>query len=212
MLHRAELRRVLRQGMVVEQGSLDCSLFFLISGQAQVVRSNQRGRSLVIDQLRPGESFGESSAIDGQAQFAAVRCTMASEVLMIPRADFVNSLEESPALLTQLTQLMVDRMRRKNRRIALLALHDVHGCVVQQLLDLAELQNGMPVVRGRVSRQAIADMIGASRAMVSRVMMALLRSGDIALLSDGSTAVHCSPGDAPARRPRKAETAGGTGA
>ena len=86
---------------------------------------------------------------------------------------------------------MVQRVRRKNRRITLLALHDVRGCVVQQLLDLAELQDGLPVVRGRICRQAIADMIGASRAMVSRVMMALIRAGEIQTLPDGSTLIRC---------------------
>jgi len=74
--------------------------------------------------------------------------------------------------------------------------------VVQQLLDLADLQDGQPVVRGRIGRQAIADMIGASRAMVSRVMMDLTRSGALQTLPDGSTLLHCQavPADSAALR------------
>ncbi len=193
MADRAVVRKLPRHAMVLEQGSSDLGLFILLRGQAQVVRKGLQGRSLVIDQLRPGDHFGELSAVDEQAQYAGVRCTVPSEVLVIPRVDFIDCLHESQILLPALLQVMVERVRRKNRRITLLALHDVRGCVVQQLLDLAEWQDGQPVVRGRICRQAIADMIGASRAMVSRVMMALTRSGALQTLPDGSTVVRCEP-------------------
>lgn len=199
---RAVVRRVGRHGMVFEQGSRECGLYVLLKGQAQLVRQNKRGRSLVLDQLRPGDHFGELSAIDDAPQYAAVRCTVPSEVLVISRAAFIDVLHESPPLLQALLRMTVARVRRKNRRIALLALHDVRGCVVQQLLDLAELQDGQPVVRGRISRQAIADMIGASRAMVSRVMMALTRSGELLALPDGSTLILCDATSPPRRNGR----------
>ena len=191
LAQRAVVRTITRHALVFEQGSRECGLYILLKGQAQVVRHNQRGRALVVDQLRPGDHFGELSAIDDQPQYASVRCAVPSEVLLINRSDFIDCLHESQTLLPALLQLMVQRVRRKNRRITLLALHDVRGCVVQQLLDLAELQDGQPVVRGRICRQAIADMIGASRAMVSRVMMALMRTGEIQTLPDGSTHIRC---------------------
>lgn len=206
---RAVVRRIPRHGMVFEQGSRECGLYLLLKGQAQVVRQNQRGRALVVDQLRPGDHFGELSAIDDAPQYASVRCAVPSEVLVISRNDFIDLLHESPSLLQALLHVMVARVRRKNRRISLLALHDVRGCVIQQLLDLAELQDGQPVVRGRICRQAIADMIGASRAMVSRVMMALTRSGDLLALPDGSTLILCEATGTPRRNNRKRQVAEG---
>ncbi len=208
---RAVVRRVARHAVVLEQGSRECGLYILLQGQAQVVRQNQRGRPLVVDQLRPGDHFGELSAIDDQPQYASVRCTVPSEVLVIGRTDFIDGLHESQTLLPALLQLMVQRVRRKNRRITLLALHDVRGCVVQQLLDLAELQDGLPVVRGRICRQAIADMIGASRAMVSRVMMGLTRAGELQALPDGSTLVRCEAASPVRRQPRRRPADGSTG-
>lgn len=208
---RAVVRHIARHAMVFEQGSRECGLFVLIKGQAQVVRHNQRGRALVVDQLRPGDHFGELSAIDDQPQYASVRCTAPSEVLVVSRSDFIDCLHESQTLLPALLKLMVQRVRRKNRRITLLALHDVRGCVVQQLLDLAEMQDGQPVVRGRICRQAVADMIGASRAMVSRVMMALTRAGQLETLPDGSTLVRCDA-NGPSRRAQHRQAAGHTAA
>jgi CRP-like cAMP-binding protein len=202
LAQRVSLRRVARQARVVEQGGGETALYYLLKGHAQAVRQNSEGRSLVIDQLRPGDHFGELSLLDEQPQTATVRCTVNSELLVISRVDFLHCLGESPALLQALLQALVQRARRKTRHIALLALNDVHGCVVQQLLDLSEQRAGHHVVTGRISRQAIADMIGASRAMVSRVMMMLTRSGEIELLPDGSTAIHCRTPDRPARKRR----------
>lgn len=209
---RAVVRRLPRQATVLEQGSREVGLLVLLRGQLQVVRRSAQGRSLVIDQLRPGDHFGELSAVDGQPQSAAVRCTQASEVLVIGRGDFLACLDASRTLLPTLLQALVRRARHKTRRITLLALHDVRGCVVQQLLDLAVHQDGQAVVQGRVSRQAIADMIGASRAMVSRVMMELTRSGALETRADGATVVHCAAVAAdhpPPRRPAARRAAGG---
>jgi CRP-like cAMP-binding protein len=202
LTRRVSVRRVARQARVVEQGGSETGLYYLLKGHAQAVRQNTEGRSLVIDQLRPGDHFGELSLLDEQPQTATVRCTVNSELLVVSRADFMRCLDESPALLQALLQTLVHQARRKNRHIALLALNDVRGCVVQQLIDQSELRAGQRVVTGRISRQAIADMIGASRAMVSRVMMVLTRSGAIELLPDGATVIHCQPPDRPARRRR----------
>lgn len=205
LAQRSVVRRYIRHGMVTEQGSREAALFVLLKGQAQAVRHNSRGRSLVIDHLRPGDHFGELSVIDDQPQTSSVRCLTQCDVLVVHRADFVHCLSESQTLLPALLKMLVKRVRRSNRRIALLALNDVRGCVVQQLIDLADEQDGQRVVQGRISRQAVADMIGASRAMVSRVMMALTRAGEIELLPDGSTLIHCSTPGQPTRRQRRSE-------
>jgi len=53
-------------------------------------------------------------------------------------------------------------------------------------MDMAEDDNGLKIVRGRVSRQDMAKVVGASREMVSRVMKDLEERGQIETLEDGS--------------------------
>ncbi|MDO8376696.1 MAG: hypothetical protein Q7S91_05825 [Aquabacterium sp.] len=50
LTRRVSVRRVARQARVVEQGSSETGLYFLLKGHAQAVRQNAEGRSLVIDQ------------------------------------------------------------------------------------------------------------------------------------------------------------------
>ena len=71
------------------------------------------------------------------------------------------------------------RLREANRKIESLALMDVYGRVAKLLLDFSVEENGVRVIRRKVTKQDMAKMVGASREMVSRVMKDLERSGYI---------------------------------
>jgi CRP/FNR family cyclic AMP-dependent transcriptional regulator len=56
---------------------------------------------------------------------------------------------------------------------------DVYGRVASTLLELAKPEDGRLVVGEKLSQQDLADMIGASREMVSRILRDLTLSGHI---------------------------------
>ena len=74
---------------------------------------------------------------------------------------------------------LVQRLREADRKIESLALMDVYGRVAKLLLEYSQLENGVRVVRRKLTKQDMAKMIGASREMVSRVMKDLEGSGYI---------------------------------
>jgi CRP-like cAMP-binding protein len=85
---------------------------------------------------------------------------------------------------------LVQRLRQANRAIESLALLDVYGRVVRVLKESGrEEAPGHWVLDGKVSRQDVAKMIGASREMVSRVLKDLEERGFVQSLPDGRTAV-----------------------
>ena len=55
------------------------------------------------------------------------------------------------------------------QNVSSLALMHVYGRVARILLQQAEQKDG-EMVTGRITQQEIADMVGASRAMVSRIL------------------------------------------
>jgi two-component system phosphate regulon response regulator PhoB len=79
----------------------------------------------------------------------------------------------------------VKRLREADRKIETLALLDVYGRVARVLLDFSEEIDGERVVKGKLPRQEIAKMIGASREMVSRVMKGLEVEGYIVPAESG---------------------------
>jgi CRP/FNR family transcriptional regulator, cyclic AMP receptor protein len=100
--------------------------------------------------------------------------------LMLGRLEFARCLPENTSMAYAVMKGLVQRLRYADRKIESLALMDVYGRVARSLIESAEpMSDGSMVIRGKVSRQDLAKMVGASREMVSRVMKDLEERGYI---------------------------------
>jgi len=75
---------------------------------------------------------------------------------------------------------MTERMRMLAQNVSSLALLDVYGRVARVLLQQAREQDGV-LMTEKLTQQEIADMVGASRAMVSRILKDLKAGGYISI-------------------------------
>jgi CRP/FNR family cyclic AMP-dependent transcriptional regulator len=78
-----------------------------------------------------------------------------------------------------LIRSLVRRIRSLTEQVKGLALLDVYGRVANTLLHMATAQDGKMVIDQRLTHQDIANMVGASREMVSRIMKDLSTGGYI---------------------------------
>lgn len=184
------VKRKLRRGeLVVEQGRKSNTLFILLNGRARVLTSDARGREVILAVLESGDYVGEMSMIDNEPHSATVRCEVQTDVLVLGRSDFARVLPDNSSLSYAILRGLVRRLRHANRQIESLALLDVYGRVARTLLEMAEDIDGVKTVRGKVSRQDMAKVVGASREMVSRVMKDLEGRGVIETLENGSVQI-----------------------
>ena len=175
----AVLRKVPRHTTIVHVGAHTDSLFVIVSGSAKVLNRDEEGREVILSMLGAGECFGEMGLIDGSPRSADVVASEACELLAISKADFTQALAGNVDLCLNIMKSLVLRLREANHKIESLALMDVYGRVAKLLLELSEKENGVRVIRRKVTKQDIATMVGASREMVSRVMRDLENSGYI---------------------------------
>ena len=182
-------RRFKRGELIVEQGTKSNALFILLNGRARVLTADSRGREVILAVLQPGDYVGEMSLIDNEPHSATVRAEVQTDMLVLGRADFARGLPEPSSLAYGILRGLVARLRNADRQIESLALLDVYGRVARTLLDMAEEEKGVKIIRGKVSRQDMAKVVGASREMVSRVMMDLEDKGVIETLENGSVVI-----------------------
>ena len=100
-----------------------------------------------------------------------------SRLSHVSRAEFERCIGENPALAIKLISALTQRVRALTVVVKELALLGVHERVVNALLKLARRKGGKLVVEPRLTHQEIADMVGASREMVSRTMKNLTGDG-----------------------------------
>lgn len=190
----AVVKRRYRKGeTIVEQGKKSCALTILLTGRARVVSRDTRGREVILATLRPGDYVGEMSLIDQAPHSASVIAELQTDTLVMDQLAFTRCLPDSDSMAYAMLKGLVHRLRQADRKIESLALMDVYGRVAGTLLDFAAEAvpdaDGAAMIRGRVSRQDVAKMVGASREMVSRVMKDLEERGFVETRSDGSMLV-----------------------
>ena len=175
----ATLRQEPRNKTLVFVGS-DADLFFaIIQGSVKVMNRDPDGHEVILSVLRAGDSFGEMGLIDDQQRSADVVTNESCDLLVIRRADFKRVLSENRDICWNVMKVLIRRLREANDKIESLALMDVYGRVAKLLLDMSESENGIRVVKRKITKLDMAKMVGASREMVSRVMRDLEQRGVI---------------------------------
>jgi CRP/FNR family cyclic AMP-dependent transcriptional regulator len=98
---------------------------------------------------------------------------------VVTKGEFRRCLAEHPDLALGLIQSLVERIRTLTEQVKSLALLDVYGRITHTLTSMASEQNGQRVIEQRLTHQDIANMVGASREMVSRILKDLQTDGYI---------------------------------
>ena len=186
MLAAGSVRRSFPRGRsIVAEGETSQSFYLLLSGRAKVQRSDSEGKEVILAILGPGEFFGEMSLIDDAPRSASVITIEPCDFIAVNKESFKAMLASSTDMCLAIMRGIVRRLREADKKIETLALMDVYGRVARVLLDFSETVGGERVVKGKLPRQEIANMIGASREMVSRVMKGLEVDGFIVPVSEG---------------------------
>jgi CRP/FNR family cyclic AMP-dependent transcriptional regulator len=145
-----------------------------------VYASNAAGKEVVIDFHEPGEYVGEMSLF-GAPRSASVITVLPTTCSIVTRAHFREFILAHPDFALHLIEKLIHRVRRTTESVKSLALSDVYGRLVQLLTTLAHDVNGRQVVPERLTQQDIAERIGASRDMVSRLLKDLVGGGYLAI-------------------------------
>jgi len=176
----AVVRRFPRNAVLINDGEQGDSLFIVLSGRLKVYASNEAGKEIVIDFHGAGECVGEMS-LDGAPRSASVMTTEPTTCAIVSRAQFREFIRESPDFALYLIGKLIQRARRATENVKSLALSDVYGRLVRLLGGLARDVDGRMVVSEKFTQQEIAERVGASRDMISRLMKDLVAGGYLAV-------------------------------
>jgi CRP/FNR family cyclic AMP-dependent transcriptional regulator len=177
----ARLRTFQHGAIVVSEGDDAHGLFVVQSGSLKCFLMDENGREVTLSLLGPGEYFGELALIDEAPRSASVLALERSELLQIQRPVFLALLDENPACVRVLLKNLATRVRSLTDNVRALALVDVFGRIARLFDSLAVMRDGVPVIEQRLTQQEIANLVGASREMVNRILRDLAVGGYISI-------------------------------
>ncbi len=162
--------------VLIHEGDQGDSLYIVVSGKVKVFASNEQGKEVVIDFHGPGEYVGEMS-LDGAPRSASVMTVEPTSCAVVSRANFREFILAHPDFALHLIEKLIQRVRRTTENVKSLALSDVYGRLVRLLHALAQDRDGRQVIPDKLTQQDIAERVGASRDMISRLMKDLVAGG-----------------------------------
>ena len=164
--------------VVTEGEAADC-MYIVHAGELRAVIAGDGGRMIELNTLGAGEIFGELM-LSGGLRAATVEVVVRARLTRVTRAEVERLLAARPDLAVQLIQRLVQRVRTLTQTVGRLASVDVYGRLVG-LFDALAVDDGQGrrTVPGPLSQARIAERLGASRAMVNRLLQDLARGGYI---------------------------------
>ena len=183
---RAIMRAFAKNTVIVSEGDRADSLYIVLSGRVRVYVSDDQGKEMFLSEAGKGEYFGEM-ALDEGPRSASVITLEPTRLLVVPKDDFAAFLAKSPEFALHLVRKLIRRVRALTHDVKSLALMDVYGRVARMLLDLAVERDGALVVEDRPTQQEMANRVGASREMISRILTELAAGGYIEVARDRIT-------------------------
>ena len=171
-----------KNSLIINEGDPAGPLFIILSGKVRVFLDSEAGKSVTLSVQKSGSYFGELSLLDDQPRSASIITLEPTVCALIPKQAFVNWLRthhETVALgvmrgLTRRIRTLTDNVRG-------LALYDVYTRLSKTLHTLAVVENDELVIREKVSHQDLANQVGSSREMVSKIMKDLAMGGYLAV-------------------------------
>ena len=102
---------------IVAEKEIGDALFLIKTGQVEISKNVDSGRSIHLATLDAGECFGEMAAIDEEVRSATVTATVQCDVLKISKDNLHDVLRECPQIGIELLRIFVKRLRLANSQI-----------------------------------------------------------------------------------------------
>ena len=189
----ATLQSFPRHKIIIHEGDRTDSVYIIHSGRVKVFLYGRNGKEIDLTVLGPGEYFGEM-VLDNGPRSASIMTLEPCQFFIVPHQVFRDFVVKHPEFTMRLIKTLIFRARGLLNNVRSLASLDVYGRVARLLLDLAVEQDGKMVIVGKLTKQEIANRVGASREMISRVFKDLTAGGYIELEKGRITIAKSLPG------------------
>ena len=166
--------------IIIHEGDSGDALYLIKEGRGKIYSANEVGKEIVFDMYGPGDMLGEPT-LDGGVRSASVMTLEKTTCSVIHANEFRQLVAANPEFALHVIFKLIRLFRASNEHVKSLALEDVYGRVVRLLMKSAVPLEGKWVVRERLTQQNIADRVGSSREMISRIFKDLERGNYISV-------------------------------
>jgi len=169
------------KGLIYREGDRCTKVFCIIKGGVKLSVMTAQGNELTTALLRRGEIFGSLQPESLQETKETAQAVGEVRAYQINRNEFKALLSQQPGLSWWFIEALCARKQQAERKLQNILTQTVEMRVLGTLKELSAMF-GVRCVHGyaleiRLTQQDLADLVGASRSVVSTVMNEIRRRG-----------------------------------
>ena len=173
---RGRMQQYRKDVVMLQEGDHGDTLYIVLAGRVKVFATGVDDREIVFDIHGPGEYVGEM-ALDGGPRSASVMTLEPTTCSVVTRVTLKDHIAKHPEFAFELLAKVIRRARRATESARDLALLDVYGRVRRLFDSIAVERDGTRQIPEKLTHQEIADRVGSSREMISRLLKDLSEGG-----------------------------------
>ncbi len=178
-------RRYRRGLLLIQEGEPGGTLYFVLSGRLRAYRATADGQEFTYGRFGPGEVLGELS-LDGGPRSANVEVETEARCRVVDVALLKRCMAEDPELAFELLCRVIQRARILSDRVSDRALNKSHARLVKLLLQESQAEpDGTRLTAQPWTHQGLAERLGCSRPMVTKLLNDLREGGYLRKEADG---------------------------
>ena len=176
----APVRRYKARTVIMEKGDAANALYVILEGRIRIFAQGDDEKELTLNELDVGQYFGELALITDKPRCASAITTTNARLLVVSKPQFTAFLATTPDAAPRMIHHLADKVRELTQDVERLALQDVYGRLVGILKERAEEADGR-LITSPITQQELANLVGASREMISRIFKELKEGNYISL-------------------------------
>lgn len=163
-----KVKSIKKKAEVFAEGDSPLNIFFIKSGSIKVFKSHPDGKELITNIYNANDFFGFEPILDGSLYLESAIAMQDSEVISIPKHDFLTLLQSHPDVSVGFISLLCKKVVEKEKQLLNLAYNSVRQRTAEALLKVQQLKDSSENIQ--ISRDDLAKMVGTASESVIRVL------------------------------------------
>ena len=168
---------------IFREGEATCTIYLIKYGRVRLFKVSEGGKEITLDILKEDDIFGENTFMEDSNHTMNAQAIEDTFICSCDKEHFTLLLQ-NPRTSLKIIQLLGKKLNDYTDQVSNMAFRDVKGRISSTLLRLAE-DYGKPSTEGvtiniELTHQDLANLVNASRVMVTNVLINLRQEGAIA--------------------------------
>jgi CRP/FNR family transcriptional regulator/CRP/FNR family cyclic AMP-dependent transcriptional regulator len=168
--------RVPARRFLFHKGDHATELYLLLRGHVKITTVSKLGQEMILAILGPGDVLGDVAVAGCIERTTAAATLETCDLLSLSRYDVLASLDQHPGFILKVLQNFNKRLQAATALIEDLVFLDLPARLAKKLLTLGRIfgqtTNGGLRIECRLTQQELANMVGATRESINKVLSA----------------------------------------